>query len=420
MSTNFLSEDEIADIVNNPIVKTNKENLTGNSINFSIPLTDTLKVKLEQLGLDLSQLTSIPMRWMTGDTAPHKDKGPSQFKNTYLIYLTDSVGNLIVDDQSYPIAAGDAHMFREGLEHYTINTGGERLMIGPMSESGVRVGVPTITVYFFTDDTFNQTGTPPTGFSYSNPYGQNYIKIFDLPPPTPVSDQYGTIDDTTFAPADWTPPPGKTFGGWKYWSGTDFQMVLTQPLDGNPSTIYQPGAEYEYINNCVLIPNWVDKVLIYFLTDDKFLTEESSPAGFAYNTPPYSSIYGTITIFGFPPTPVTQEGLYDITYEYTSTPDWSPPPGKTFGGWKYWSLPPGGEINIYPINSDLSHIYRPGETYEYSAACVLIVNWIDLPRPPRFSLHFTNNSMVYYKSHSLSTGGGGSGVRNSRHKRRKT
>ena len=33
---------------------------------------------------------------------------------------------------------------------------------------------------------------------------------------------------------------------------------------------------------------------------------------------------------------------------------------------------------------------------------------------------FTNNAQVFYKPHSLSTGGGGSGVRNSRHKQRKT
>lgn len=41
------------------------------------------------------------------------------------------------------------------------------------------------------------------------------------------------------------------------------------------------------------------------------------------------------------------------------------------------------------------------------------------PTPRRFNLQFTNNAMVYYKSHSLSVGGG-SGVRNARHKKRKT
>ena len=33
---------------------------------------------------------------------------------------------------------------------------------------------------------------------------------------------------------------------------------------------------------------------------------------------------------------------------------------------------------------------------------------------------YTNNAQVYYKPHSLSTGGGGSGVKNSRYKQRRT
>ena len=38
----------------------------------------------------------------------------------------------------------------------------------------------------------------------------------------------------------------------------------------------------------------------------------------------------------------------------------------------------------------------------------------------KLKLKFTNNAQVFYKPHSLSTGSGGSGVRNSRHKQRHT
>jgi hypothetical protein len=43
-------------------------------------------------------------------------------------------------------------------------------------------------------------------------------------------------------------------------------------------------------------------------------------------------------------------------------------------------------------------------------------------KTPFFSMSslFTNNAQVFYKPHSLSFGSGGSGVRNSRHKQRKT
>ena len=85
------------------------------------------------------------MRWIKGDTMPHIDQGESSFLKTHLIYLTDSIGSLFVDGQEYTINAGDAHIFSEGLEHYTINTGdNERLILGPMSESGFPVGSPLV------------------------------------------------------------------------------------------------------------------------------------------------------------------------------------------------------------------------------------------------------------------------------------
>jgi hypothetical protein len=75
-----------------------------------------------------------------------------------LLYLTDSIGNLIIDGQSYPIAAGNAHIFNEGLAHSTINTGdSKRLMIGPMSETGFQVGgTPAYILYYNNQEDANQ------------------------------------------------------------------------------------------------------------------------------------------------------------------------------------------------------------------------------------------------------------------------
>ena len=42
------------------------------------------------------------------------------------------------------------------------------------------------------------------------------------------------------------------------------------------------------------------------------------------------------------------------------------------------------------------------------------------PRPLVWGSLFTNNAQVHYQPHSLSVGSGGSGVRNCRHKQRKT
>ena len=152
MIHNILSSNEITDLINNPIVKTNKEFLSEIQpvVKFSISLPDLIKTKLENsLSINLSQTITIPMRWIKGDTLPHIDTGKEYFNNTYLIYLTDSIGDLIIDGQTYSITAGDAHIFSEGLEHSTINTGNsERLMIGPMSESGSEVGIPVSIIYF--------------------------------------------------------------------------------------------------------------------------------------------------------------------------------------------------------------------------------------------------------------------------------
>ena len=81
------------------------------------------------------------MRWIKGDTKPHIDKSSHSFDKTYLAYLTDSPGELIIDDESYPIIKGNAYVFSEGLSHETIGTGSEpRLLLGPMNENGISVG----------------------------------------------------------------------------------------------------------------------------------------------------------------------------------------------------------------------------------------------------------------------------------------
>jgi hypothetical protein len=170
MIHNLLSPNEIADILNNPIVKSNKETLsTQKKVDFSIQLSDTIKNKLETgFNINLSQITSIPMRWIKGDTPEHKDRGENLFSNTYLMYLTDSIGNLIIDGQSYPITAGDAHIFNEGLEHSTINTRtSERLIIGPMSETGFRVGASPGIIYFNNETDASNFENPTFSFSYT-------------------------------------------------------------------------------------------------------------------------------------------------------------------------------------------------------------------------------------------------------------
>jgi len=140
-----LAEEDIAYLLNLPDVQSAKVVVTAKetgSVSFTVSLTPAIKAALqEKLALDLSAVNSIPMRWIKGDTSPHVDTGARTFTDTYLMYLTDSTGEFVVDEESYPITQGTAYRFHEGLQHKTIGTGVEpRLLLGPMSEAGFAVG----------------------------------------------------------------------------------------------------------------------------------------------------------------------------------------------------------------------------------------------------------------------------------------
>ena len=76
------------------------------------------------------------------------------------------------------------------------------------------------------------------------------------------------------------------------------------------------------------------------------------------------------------------------------------------------------------ISFNFTNAYNEGWTYSSTDFLFTFESIPGLPplSVPFFSMRslFTNNAQVYYKSHSLSTGGGGSGVRNYRIKKRKT
>jgi hypothetical protein len=115
---------------------------TRTSVSFHIPLTDTLRQTLQKsFQLDLSTKTTIPCRWIKGDTPPHIDRGSSSFDTTYLVYLTDGQGTFCLGDEIYPIVAASGFSFPEGVSHEVTGTNGTtRLLLGPMSEQGFAVG----------------------------------------------------------------------------------------------------------------------------------------------------------------------------------------------------------------------------------------------------------------------------------------
>jgi len=153
--TSVLSAEDLQYLNQLPAVLEAKSKLeTRRVVYFSIPLTASIRDALHaRLGLDLSAVASIPMRWIQGNTTPHVDRGESKFENTYLVYMNDSPGTVIVGDESYPIQENTALIFNEGVCHGTVDTGSvPRLLLGPMNEMAQPVG-ETAFIYYFNNYT---------------------------------------------------------------------------------------------------------------------------------------------------------------------------------------------------------------------------------------------------------------------------
>ena len=149
--TNVLSPNDLAYLKNQPEVVAAKASLdagVSTLVYFSVPINEPVQAALrDRFGLNVG--AQIPMRWIKGDVAPHVDVGASAFETTFLMYLNDSPGELIVDTQSYPIEANTAFMFNEGLSHETRATGAvPRLLLGPMNERAQPVGGSILAYYY--------------------------------------------------------------------------------------------------------------------------------------------------------------------------------------------------------------------------------------------------------------------------------
>jgi hypothetical protein len=171
---NIFSNEEIEYLGQLPEVSDAKAKLNSQSsssvVYFSIKLTDNLKTSLTScFGLDFSNVSEIPMRWIKGDTKPHIDVGSTSFENTYLAYLNNSQGEFVIDNTSYPISANTGFKFNERVSHMTTNTGDiPRLLLGPMNEFVNPVGSPLL--YYSSE---------ADALAYATPIGYSYIYTVD-------------------------------------------------------------------------------------------------------------------------------------------------------------------------------------------------------------------------------------------------
>jgi len=258
MFQNIFSKEDIEYINQLPEVINAKNKLDVNSskgvIYFKISLTESIRNTLfTRFGVDFSNVTEIPMRWIKGDIGPHVDTGPTEFENTYLVYLNDSPGEFVLESTSYPITANTGFVFNEGLSHKTQNTGIiPRLLVGPMNEFATSVGLGDTIIYYN---------------NYIDALAQNlnYIAIQDnswiLGELVDISGDIGSYTSWRIAYVYGTDPPPSGF----YSNGFALQSVA-----GNYTYYVYPATP------CFLEGT---KILCYINNDDSYIPIENIKSG---------------------------------------------------------------------------------------------------------------------------------------------
>jgi hypothetical protein len=134
----------------------------------------------------------------------------------------------------------------------------------------------------------------------------------------------------------------------------------------------------------------------------------------------------TITDSASPTPTLTDFSISARTYSNGGTFTITPPTSNSSGEFSYVS----SNTNIASISGSTVTILQIGTvlitatqeaTDDYISGSVF-TNLINYGQIRSFTMSslYTNNAQVYYKPNSLSTGGGGSGVKNHRHKQRRT
>lgn len=222
------------------------EPIVSGKSGFFINVPETISAKL---GVSSNNL---PMMWITGDSAHHIDRGEGDFEETIVVYLRASAGSLVLSGIPYEIKENRVFRFPKGTEHSTINAG-LRLVLGPMSNTGFRVGANGIYYFASAADVY-----PDPNFS-----NVVYTDYYSYP-------NNGIISaSTTFPDSSSIPPPyaGAVLSYWTGQSGFSGSYI---------DVSYNPGATWVNDGNSTyLYPIWSSpERIMCFKEDTKILCLE--------------------------------------------------------------------------------------------------------------------------------------------------
>uniref|UniRef100_A0A6C0EL91 Uncharacterized protein n=1 Tax=viral metagenome TaxID=1070528 RepID=A0A6C0EL91_9ZZZZ len=137
----LLSDQDIADILQK-----------GENDTTTVTLAESVCARLNrEMAMALSPDHDVPLNRTVGNVLPHVDveANDQPFAATYLFYLNDSSGSLVIGGTRYPIQKGRGYVFPEGLTHSVVDADdATRWMLGPMTAQGTRVGATPIQIAY--------------------------------------------------------------------------------------------------------------------------------------------------------------------------------------------------------------------------------------------------------------------------------
>ena len=168
--SNFLDINTINYMLNLDEVKNAKQKLnTQNNVYFNIKLSSNIQQTIyDKFGL---LLTQVPMIWIKSNVKPHIDVCNINFNNTYIVYISDCKGELLIEDNSYPIQQNIGYVFSEGLKHdeplqcaiFLNNVVVTGTIVGDQNSSNVALN--EILLQVLDSDINQQSSISPTGLS---------------------------------------------------------------------------------------------------------------------------------------------------------------------------------------------------------------------------------------------------------------
>jgi hypothetical protein len=109
-----------------------------NQFNVNLGENITTKIKKAFSLEENININELPMMWLIGELEPHIDENiddnsnsnKNNFDNTYIIYLSDNEGSLIIKDKEYSMESGTGYIFGKEIHGSKKTSMIPRLCIG--------------------------------------------------------------------------------------------------------------------------------------------------------------------------------------------------------------------------------------------------------------------------------------------------